>query len=91
MRSSPSTDNYPIASTLAEREVQIFGFMDVPGWQLPWIAVWYEGRIRWVYGGQIKTEWDDKRPISEEDASLKLLKQNASMEDALWIQQLTWF
>ena len=90
VRSSPSTNKPPVASTLEEREVQIFGFKDVQGWKDPWIAVWYEGRIRWVYGGQIHTEWDDRRSISVEEASLNFEKESTSLDDSLWIQQLAW-
>ncbi len=90
VRSGPSRNKAVVDSTTVDREVHIFGYKDVQESPFPWIAVWYEGSIRWVYGGQIYTEWDDRRPISEKDASYRLLEQSASMEDALWIRQLSW-
>ena len=90
IRPGPSTTDGLIDSTLHDTEVKIFGFKDVPGWEYPWIAVWYEGNIRWVYGKHMHTEWDDRRSISVEEASLNFEKESASLDDALWIQQLVW-
>ena len=90
IRPGPSTTDGLIDSTIHDTDVKLFGFRDVPGWEDPWIAVWYEGNIRWVYGQYMRTDWDERLPISVEEASLNFENDNASPEDARWIQQLAW-